>query len=256
MRPGHEQIAQAATGMQERYGGSGQPLTQPFAINDYGTGFMGALAVGLALLHRNRTGEGQHVSTALAYTACTLQSAFMQDFRGKTLNEARGQGSLGTGPLNRAYKANDGWLFLVARRSDLNFISKLLGLPDLEGLGDRELELFIEDSLTKHSVKHWVDAINNNGAAAHEIIFDPRVLLKDPWVIEHGLSVTRGHMELGSITTTGPAPRLSLTPLQIGRPAPKPGSDAQTILEHIGLGNQFQRLVEENIIRLDGMVPG
>lgn len=256
MRPGHEQIAQAATGMQERYGGNGQPLTQPFAINDYGTGFMGALAVSLALLHRSRTGEGQHVSTALAYTACTLQSAFMQDFRGNTLNEARGQDSLGTGPLNRAYKANDGWLFLVARRSDLSIIRNLLELPDLERVGDHELELLLEYSVQKHSVKHWVDAMNNNGIGAHEIIFDPRALLRDKWVIEHGLSVTRDHMELGSITTTGPAPRLSLTPLQIGRPAPKPGSDAQTILEDIGLGNQFQRLVGENIIRLDGIVPG
>jgi crotonobetainyl-CoA:carnitine CoA-transferase CaiB-like acyl-CoA transferase len=123
-------------------------------------------------------------------------------------------------------------------------------------VGDHELELLLEDSIQKYSVKHWVDAMNNNGIGAHEIIFDPRALLRDKWVIEHGLSVTRDHMELGSITTTGPAPRLSLTPLQIGRPAPKPGSDAQTILEDIGLGNQFQRLVGENIIRLDGIVPG
>jgi crotonobetainyl-CoA:carnitine CoA-transferase CaiB-like acyl-CoA transferase len=256
LRPGHEQIAQAATGMQERYGGSGQPLTQPWAVNDYGTGFMGAFAVGLALLHRNRTGEGQHVNTALAYTACTLQSTFMQDFNGKVWNEARGQDCLGTGPLNRAYKTDNGWMFLVARKSDLDTISKLLSLPGLERMGDRELELALVNALAKDSTEHWVGTMNSSGIAAHEIIFDPRVLLRDPWVIEHGLSVTRDHMELGSITTTGPAPRLSLTPLQIGRPAPKPGSDAQTILEHIGLGNQFQRLVEENIIRLDGIVPG
>ena len=103
VRPGHEQIAQAATGMQERFGGDGQPLTQPFAINDYGTGFMGAYGVALALLHRQRTGEGQHVDTALAYTPCTLQSRFLQDYPGKRWDETRGQSALGTGPLNRAY---------------------------------------------------------------------------------------------------------------------------------------------------------
>jgi crotonobetainyl-CoA:carnitine CoA-transferase CaiB-like acyl-CoA transferase len=82
-RPGHEQFAQAATGMQCRFGGEGQPTIQPNPINDYGTGFMGAYAVALALLHRHRTGEGQHVDTALAYTAMIHQTPFMQIYDGK-----------------------------------------------------------------------------------------------------------------------------------------------------------------------------
>jgi len=45
-RPGHEQFAQAATGMQRRFGGAGQPVIQPNPINDYGTGFMGAYCCG------------------------------------------------------------------------------------------------------------------------------------------------------------------------------------------------------------------
>lgn len=67
-RPGHEQFAQAATGMDRRFGGDGPPTVQPNPVNDYGTGFMGAYAVALALLHRQRTGQGQHVDAALAYT--------------------------------------------------------------------------------------------------------------------------------------------------------------------------------------------
>lgn len=65
-RPGHEGLAQAATGMQERYGGDGPPVGAPFPVNDYGTGHMGAFGVALALLHRQKAGEGQHVDTALA----------------------------------------------------------------------------------------------------------------------------------------------------------------------------------------------
>ena len=41
-RPGHEQIAQAATGMQARYGGDDRPELQRYAVNDYGTGYFGA----------------------------------------------------------------------------------------------------------------------------------------------------------------------------------------------------------------------
>ena len=90
-RPGHEQFAQAATGMQRRFGGSGQPMIQPNPINDYGTGFMGAYAVALALLHRQRTGEGQHVDTALAYTAMMHQSPSCSSMRA----------SVGTSPVGR-----------------------------------------------------------------------------------------------------------------------------------------------------------
>ena len=101
--------------MQCRFGGDGRPTIQPNPINDYGTGFMGAYAVALALLHRQRTGEGQHVDTALAYTAMIHQSPFMQLYEGKRWDEPSGQDTLGSGPLHRAYQARDGWFFLGAR---------------------------------------------------------------------------------------------------------------------------------------------
>ena len=42
-RPGHEGFAQATAGMTHRFGGDGVPESQPNPVNDYGTGFMGAL---------------------------------------------------------------------------------------------------------------------------------------------------------------------------------------------------------------------
>ena len=50
MRPGFDQNAQAATGMQLRNGGSGEPGPPPYTFNDYGTGIMAAYGVMLALL--------------------------------------------------------------------------------------------------------------------------------------------------------------------------------------------------------------
>ena len=44
--------------MQRRFGGAGRPVLQPNPVNDYGTGFMGAYGVALALLYRQRTGQG------------------------------------------------------------------------------------------------------------------------------------------------------------------------------------------------------
>ena len=144
-RPGHEGFAQATAGMTRRFGGDGAPESQPNPVNDYGTGFMGAYGVALALLHRQRTGEGQHIDSALAYTAMTLQSPFMQLYEGKEWNETGGQDALGTGPLHRAYQASDGWFFIGAPESALSRLSALDGLSGIDALRGDALASSLEE---------------------------------------------------------------------------------------------------------------
>ncbi len=246
-RPGHEQIAQAATGMQERFGGDGRPTLAPFAVNDYGTGFMGAYGVALALLHRQRTGAGQHVDTALAYTATMLQSLFLHDYKGKMWDEPRGQDALGTGPLNRAYEASDGWFFLACREPELR------RLPEFKHLLPLGLEGALEIAFKAAPVDEWVARLTEAGAGAHAIIGDVAELRDDPWVREHGLAITRHHPGQGELTTNGPSPRLSRTPPMPGRPAPLPGSDAASILSEIGMAAEMGRLVREGVVVVQGV---
>jgi crotonobetainyl-CoA:carnitine CoA-transferase CaiB-like acyl-CoA transferase len=249
-RPGHEQIAQAATGMQERFGGDARPVLQPFAVNDYGTGYMGAFGVALALLHRNRTGQGQHIDTSLAYTATMLQSSLIQDYAGKTWDEPRGQEAIGSGPLHRAYEASDGWLFVTGTRAQLGGVAALAGIAAAEGVS---LEAALEASFKNRTVAEWTAALLAAGMGAHRILPDATSLMSDPWVEAHGLSVTRDHEGFGPITTTGPAPRLSRTPVVPGRPAPKPGSDAASILAEAGLLDRMHALVEAGVVVMEGV---
>jgi crotonobetainyl-CoA:carnitine CoA-transferase CaiB-like acyl-CoA transferase len=161
-RPGHEQLAQAASGMQERFGG-GRPELQPFPVNDYGTGLMGAYGVALALLHRRRTGEGQHVDSALVYTASILQSQFLQSFDGKRWDEPRGQDLVGSSPLHRAYQARDGWLFLGARPSDLARLDAVQGLAGVTELMDDPWVCAHGLSITREH--EGIGAVNTTGTA-------------------------------------------------------------------------------------------
>ena len=255
-RPGHEGFAQSATGMDRRFGGDGQPATQPNPINDYGTGFMGAYAVALALLHRQRTGQGQHVDAALAYTAMTLQSPFMQRYDAKTWDETSGQDALGDGPLHRAYQASDGWLFVGALETDIHRFNGVPGLDGIESLEGDELAASLEERFQGQTVATWVGQLNAAGIGAHKVVEHPGELMVDPWVVDHGLSITREHQEIGLVTACGPAPRLSRTPVKPGRPAPKPGSDAREILEEAGLGHRFDSLVDQGIVLLDGVAAG
>ncbi len=257
-RPGHEQFAQATTGMQRRFGGDGQPSIQPNPVNDYGTGFMGAYSVALALLHRQRTGEGQHVDSALAYTAMTLQSPFMQRYEGKQWDEPRGQETLGSGPLHRAYQARDGWFFIGAKAADTPRLASVEGLSDGEvaSLSGAALEQALEQRFLANTVDHWVSRCTAAGIGAHRCILDLPELMEDPWVVDHELSATREHDDIGLVTTCGPAPRLSETPVCIGRPAPKPGSDAADILAEIGLEHRLDDLIASGVVRLDGVAAG
>jgi crotonobetainyl-CoA:carnitine CoA-transferase CaiB-like acyl-CoA transferase len=251
-RPGHEQIGQAVSGMQVRYG-SAKPATAPFAANDYGTGLMACYGVALALLHRRRTGKGQFVDSALAYTATLLQSALLQDYPGKQWDEPHGQEAVGSGPLDRMYQASDGWLFLSARAGDLARCRKLADLANHEA---EKLEHALEERLRSRDVATWVNALTHAGIGAHRVVPSLVELMTDPLVQQRGLAVTRDHEGFGPITTTAPGVRLSRTPMNIGRPAPKPGSDAASVLADIGMGGELERLIRERVVAVDGVKAG
>ena len=252
-RPGHEQLAQAATGMAVRYGGDGIPLLQHSgAINDYGTGLMGAYAVALALLHRRATGEGQRVNTSLAYTACLLQALFAHDYAGKEWDEPTGQEALGWGPLQRLYRVADGWLFLGAPGDNGSALAAVEGLHDAAGLAGDDLATFLEARLAEEPADVWQKrcAMADAAVGAH-VLGRVNDLLDDPWARAHGLVVTREHAGLGLVDTLGVTARLSRTPPTPGRPAPVTrGMHGREIIDECGLGPDIDRLVEAGGVHL------
>jgi crotonobetainyl-CoA:carnitine CoA-transferase CaiB-like acyl-CoA transferase len=252
MRPGHEQIGQAVTGMQVRYG-SAKPATAPFAANDYGTGLMACYGVALALLHRRRTGEGQFVDSALAYTATMLQSALMQGYAGKEWNEPHGQDARGSGPLNRMYEAADGWVYLVAKREEL---ARVWDFRDVGNRSGEELERWMEERMRSRSVPEWLKVLNRAGIAVHRVVPSLRELMVDPLTKARGLAITRDHEGFGPITTTAPGARLSRTPVVPGCPAAKPGSDVASVLAEIGMSGELERLIREKVVFVDGVKAG
>lgn len=241
-RAGHEQIAQAATGMQDRYRlPDGTPQTQRYAVNDYGTGYMGAYGVALALLHRRRTGEGQHVDAALAYTATVLQSPFMMAYEGMTWDEPRGQDAVGSGPIHRAYQASDGWFFVGAPGA--SELADVEGLAGVEALPAEALETALEERFARTGVEEWVRRLTAAGVGAHHVVNSTDELMVLPYAVEHGLSVTGPHPAWGEVTSTGPAPYLSRTPVRAGTPAAVVGTHTREVLEEIGLGGRAGELI-------------
>lgn len=250
-RPGYEPNAQSVAGLQARMGGGAdRPAGQPFAIDDYCTGLLGALGLGLGLLQRLRTGEGQRVETSLGHAATFLQMPYMQTYEGKAWNEPSGPQATGWGPLQRLYRAADTWFFLGAQDAQLERLASIHGLQAVQGLAGAPLATQLEECFCAKPADEWMRLLVEAGMGAHTLSSVTQ-LMQDPWAVAHGLSVTRRHSDGSMITTIGPPARLSRTPALPGRPVSPPGGDAAEVLAMIGLADKLDELVEKRVIALD-----
>jgi len=66
--------------------------------------------------------------------------------------------------------------------------------------------------------------------------------MADPWVRSQGLSVTQTVEDVGEVTMPGLSVRLSDTPMRLGGPPHRPGSDAALILREIGMEDALPAL--------------
>ena len=197
-----------------------------------GIGVMTAFAVGLGLYHRMRTGQGQHVQTSLSQTATYHQTPYMLDYAGKVYDEPRGWTALGTGPLQRFYRAQDGWFFLGALESECSRVVEAVGVDGID-----DLEACFRDQ----PVAAWVERLRAAGVSAQAVVSLPD-LMADSWVREHGLSVSQCSEEVGDVTYPGPSIQMSATPVHPGPPVRQPGADGPAVLAEIGLADAVERL--------------
>ena len=231
-RAGWEQLAQGTSGMQVRRGGrDGAPMLAPYAVNDYGTGLMGAYAVALALHERNRTGRGQSVDSGLALTAGLLQSPYFLDYDGYQRDDLEGVEVRGYAASSRLYQAADGWLYLHC--PDDAAYRALLALLGLAGVSDDAAADAIAAAVGGNTIEHWSRTLWPAGVAV-----TPNLNMEDyrhdPVVRQAGFIVTREHPVWGSVDHSGTTARLSATPPRLGPPAPYFGMHTDDILAEAG----------------------
>lgn len=246
-RPGYEPFGQAATGLSERTGGD-RPAMAPYAVNDYGTGLLGAFGAALALLHRTRTGAVIDAHASLAYTATFLQTVFMLAHEGASPPEPRGPQAKGSGPLHRLYRASDAWFFLGARADQRPAIATTTGVDGAGELSDGELEAALAERFTHRTAAEWVDALIDSGVGAHELA-ELSAIMTDARNVARGVSVTRPHDTGEVITTIGPGTRLSNGIIVPGAPASSPGADGWNLLESNGIpAEQIRALIDQGVL--------
>lgn len=111
-RVGFDGVAQALSGAMYLSGPPGRPTKTITNFADFGTALSSAIGTLAALMHREKTGEGQHVEgsllgTALAFMAANLiEQAAIEPNRVSTWNRSQGAGPADT------FATRDGWVLV------------------------------------------------------------------------------------------------------------------------------------------------
>jgi crotonobetainyl-CoA:carnitine CoA-transferase CaiB-like acyl-CoA transferase len=243
---GWERQGQAVTGLMERTG-TIPAILGPYNLVDIGTGVLATFATALAVYHRLIAGKGQHVHASLAQTATYHQAPYVLDYQGRVTNEPRGYEALGTSPLQRFYQARDGWFFLAATAADASRLGAVEGLQ-IANLEASTLEQELEAQFAALPTAVWVDRLRQASVSAHAVV-PVAELMVDPWVRSHGLSVTQAVEGVGDVTMPGLSVTLSATPMRLGDPPHRPGSDAAAILQELGMAEASPALARAWVLQ-------
>lgn len=246
-RIGFDGAGQVMSGAVYRQGLPDQPIRTVVPYADFGTALTLTIGVMMALYHRDRTGEGQHVEAALLPTAMMLSNAFLieRDVLGTDKPRMGNQGT-SVAPCDLYRTGDGGWVLLqIAGQPMFKRWCRLIGRPEMfddPRFADDELRWengeVLNDLMaqwcadkTKAEVLETLEAAKLPAAPMHstqEVLDDPHVqamgyLRRVPFPgTPHDVPIIETPF------------RLSATPGEIRRRAPLLGEHTDEILGEVG----------------------
>lgn len=203
-------------------------------------GCLGALA---ALHHRERTGEGQIVDSALYEAVLQVMESTVSDYSASGTKRQRTGSVLPAIAPSNVYPCRDGE-YLIGANQDGVFarLAAAMGQPELatderyathlaRGARQEELDALIGEWTKTLSVAELEARMIEAGVPAGRI-YDAEDMMADPHFAAREALVTVEDAELGQITMQGVFPKLSDTPGRVRRPAPLTvGQDGADVLK-------------------------
>jgi crotonobetainyl-CoA:carnitine CoA-transferase CaiB-like acyl-CoA transferase len=260
-RPGYDLIAQGMTGIMSVTGEpGGPPIKCGLPVTDLAAGMLCASAIQAALLHRERSGEGQYVDTSLFEAG--LAMSVWESTQLWATNEVPGPlgaAHRGSAPY-QAVQAQDGYL-IVGINND-GFWATFCELIDRPELLDddrfvdnqarlrhrEELVAEIEAALAPRTVKAWIDLFVEAGVPAGPIN-DYAESLQDPQALARDMVVEVDHPVEGRIPTLGVPIKMSSTPGSVRSPAPLLGEHTEECLRDVAFAEEeIQELIEQRSV--------
>jgi CoA:oxalate CoA-transferase len=256
--PGYDFIAQAYSGITYMIGeADGPPYFPGAALGDVSTGVHGALAVVAALLHRERTGEGQYLDIALldAYFHCHHTAIQMYSLSGGAIKPERTGHHLSYSAPCGMYKGHQRYIIIIAGvEHQFAQLCEAMGRPELVSddrfrTSPRRVENRPELS---RIIEGWLAAMPSDEAAMERLaeyrvpaapVLSPDEALKLPHLRQRGTVATVDDPILGSFDLPGFPLHFSSFPEPAGGGAPMLGQHNEEILSDY-LGYSHERVGE------------
>lgn len=246
-RPGVDQIAQGLGGLMSITGIEGQgPVRVGIPISDLASGMYLAMGCFIALIERDRSGEGQWVTTSLleAQIAMLDFQASRWTMDGDVPTQA-GNDHPTLLPMG-TFPTADGHMNLAAPgNSRFGQLCTAIDAPELAEHPDYatsalrstnrdSLRAAISDRTKLAPTEHWIDILNGLGIPCGPINSIEETF-GDPQVQHLGMSVPVEHDELGELNIVRHAVNMSRTPHEMRSAAPERGEHTDEILAEHGV---------------------
>ena len=245
-RVGFDSVAQGMSGAMSLTGFAGAPIKAAVPYCDYGTALHTAFGIAMALIHRDRTGEGQIVDGALLATAVTFMQALIAERSVLGIvREQRGNAAFYSAPAD-TYQTKDGWIVVQTIGGDM-FARwcKMVGREEWAGDPRFADDLSRADNggAITEAMSAWmaarttVEAIAEMEAARVPAgtVYDLDEVLEDPQVAARELlQYVEYPGAPKAVPLANTAVRLSKTPGGIRHRAPMLGEHTDEVLGEIG----------------------
>ena len=241
-RPGFGVIGEAMGGLRHLTAEPGRvPVRVGVSIGDTLSALHGVIGILLALQHRHATGQGQVIDVALYESVFNCMESLLPEYSAfGAVREPAGSALPGIAPTNA-------YLMALIERPDL---ANDPALADNAGRVARvaELDAAIGAWTLQRPVGQVLEALDRAAVPAGRI-YTVADIATDPHYLARGMLQTLQMDDGSAMTVPGIVPKMSVTPGQHRRNAPKLGQDTDQILAEMGLSaDQIQSLKARGIV--------
>jgi len=243
-RPGYGVVCEAVGGLRYIIGDPDRPPARAnIALTDYITGLYAAFGAMMALRHREHTGQGQFVDTALYECAFSFMEQHVPAFDKLGFVAERTGAGMTDSYVNNMFATREG-VYVHVQGSQANSFRRLcaaMGQPELANdarFAERrarnqhgaEIDRIVGEWIGARDYAEMEQAFNAQGVTFTRV-YSMADCFGDPHFAARGMLARIKDDKLGTVAVAAPVPRLSATPGRIDRSGGEIGENTREVLQ-------------------------